>query len=390
MSGYDAIEHYLRFGSDEKRDPGPGFSTEHYLAAYPDVRSSGMNPLVHFVRYGMQEGREPVGTTAALLDQMDGEELGQVSPLPFLPPLDITAVAVLPDRAASKSWSDAVVRLVLERTFSNVVVVEQARDAASIEGAGQVVVVCGEPASPDLVHELRMLNPGRILVLEPQAPGRPGTAQQIYSEEAITIALPRLRDLDEPTNSETRDSARTRLGVPDAVKLVAVFSNSPALTHHVEQLYRLASREEQINVVHIVVAAEAGAEAEHPAASWESITGYSFRSSAEASGIIEAADVVFLESDVFENSSAWPPDPYLDAICAGTPVVALRDSMARELIDQGIAIGADATVASTVVASIPASPDFRSGWQRRVRVPFVNSFGGASSAHMLRSILDNA
>lgn len=51
------IQHYLKHGARELRDPGPGFSTKGYLRANPDVAESGMNPLLHFVRHGRGEGR---------------------------------------------------------------------------------------------------------------------------------------------------------------------------------------------------------------------------------------------------------------------------------------------------------------------------------------------
>jgi hypothetical protein len=55
--GSDPVEHYLRYGADENRNPGPDFDTEKYLRANPDVAQSGVNPLVHYLAYGMAEGR---------------------------------------------------------------------------------------------------------------------------------------------------------------------------------------------------------------------------------------------------------------------------------------------------------------------------------------------
>jgi predicted nucleic acid-binding Zn-ribbon protein len=53
----DPLQHYLRFGAAERRDPAPGFSTAAYIAANPDVSTSGMNPLLHYVQRGRPEGR---------------------------------------------------------------------------------------------------------------------------------------------------------------------------------------------------------------------------------------------------------------------------------------------------------------------------------------------
>jgi hypothetical protein len=56
-AGVDPLEHYLRFGAAEGRNPSPRFNATWYLNQYRDVRESGMNPLVHFVRHGRSEGR---------------------------------------------------------------------------------------------------------------------------------------------------------------------------------------------------------------------------------------------------------------------------------------------------------------------------------------------
>jgi len=51
------VDHYVRAGASEGRDPNPMFSTKAYLKLNPDVAISGMNPLLHFVLYGAAEGR---------------------------------------------------------------------------------------------------------------------------------------------------------------------------------------------------------------------------------------------------------------------------------------------------------------------------------------------
>lgn len=56
-AGLDPLDHYLRFGAREGRDPSPAFSTTAYLQNNPDVLEGGHNPLVHFVCYGYAEGR---------------------------------------------------------------------------------------------------------------------------------------------------------------------------------------------------------------------------------------------------------------------------------------------------------------------------------------------
>ena len=58
-AGVNPLEHYVRFGAAEGRDPNPLFDTDWYLARYPDIRQSGVNPLEHYVRFGAREGRDP-------------------------------------------------------------------------------------------------------------------------------------------------------------------------------------------------------------------------------------------------------------------------------------------------------------------------------------------
>ncbi|WP_217511540.1 hypothetical protein [Vibrio metschnikovii] len=63
--GLDPIEHYLRFGAQEGRNPSAEFNTLWYLKTYSDVAESGLNPLVHFIQYGEREERQ---TSAKLLE----------------------------------------------------------------------------------------------------------------------------------------------------------------------------------------------------------------------------------------------------------------------------------------------------------------------------------
>jgi len=58
-AGKNPLDHYLLYGADEGRDPGPKFSTTGYLARYNDVADCGINPLLHYIRYGKSEGRLP-------------------------------------------------------------------------------------------------------------------------------------------------------------------------------------------------------------------------------------------------------------------------------------------------------------------------------------------
>ncbi|PTQ09115.1 hypothetical protein CLG96_14765 [Sphingomonas oleivorans] len=52
------LDHYLQFGWREGRWPNPVFDPRAYLDRYPDVDEAGIEPLTHFVAYGQAEGRE--------------------------------------------------------------------------------------------------------------------------------------------------------------------------------------------------------------------------------------------------------------------------------------------------------------------------------------------
>ncbi len=58
-SGLNPLAHFVQRGAKEGRNPGPLFDTKWYLDANPDVTSSGVNPLLHFLRHGAREGRRP-------------------------------------------------------------------------------------------------------------------------------------------------------------------------------------------------------------------------------------------------------------------------------------------------------------------------------------------
>ncbi len=56
-SDLDLLFHYLQTGWVHGLDPSRAFSTERYLAAYPEVVDVNANPLLHYVLYGQAEGR---------------------------------------------------------------------------------------------------------------------------------------------------------------------------------------------------------------------------------------------------------------------------------------------------------------------------------------------
>lgn len=49
----DPVQHYLKYGWHEGRNPGPNFDTSGYLKRYPDCN---INPILHYELYGKKQG----------------------------------------------------------------------------------------------------------------------------------------------------------------------------------------------------------------------------------------------------------------------------------------------------------------------------------------------
>lgn len=56
--GVDPAKHFVRYGGQEGRAPGPAFSSRCYLDENPDVAHAGLNPLLHYLRLGRAEDRK--------------------------------------------------------------------------------------------------------------------------------------------------------------------------------------------------------------------------------------------------------------------------------------------------------------------------------------------
>ncbi|MCJ2087480.1 hypothetical protein MKK88_16040 [Methylobacterium sp. E-005] len=58
-AGHDPLTHYIKNGCHENRDPNKDFHTRYYVATFPDVRETGLNPLYHYITIGQSERRTP-------------------------------------------------------------------------------------------------------------------------------------------------------------------------------------------------------------------------------------------------------------------------------------------------------------------------------------------
>ena len=55
------LRHFEDYGWKEGHTPSAAFSTAKYLAAYPDARASGADPLASFLATGQAVGRVAFG-----------------------------------------------------------------------------------------------------------------------------------------------------------------------------------------------------------------------------------------------------------------------------------------------------------------------------------------
>jgi hypothetical protein len=58
-TGMEPLTHYLTLGWRENRNPNSDFDTAYYVETYPDVVVAGLNPLFHYLVSGIEEGRLP-------------------------------------------------------------------------------------------------------------------------------------------------------------------------------------------------------------------------------------------------------------------------------------------------------------------------------------------
>lgn len=52
---HSPLEHFLRYGAAEARNPNPFFDTAWYLAAYPEAVASERNPLAYYALFGIAQ-----------------------------------------------------------------------------------------------------------------------------------------------------------------------------------------------------------------------------------------------------------------------------------------------------------------------------------------------
>ena len=61
-SNLHPIEHYVRFGYKEKRNPSTSFNTDFYVNEYDDFNMYTINPLIHYIQEGQKDNRPTTGS----------------------------------------------------------------------------------------------------------------------------------------------------------------------------------------------------------------------------------------------------------------------------------------------------------------------------------------
>jgi hypothetical protein len=188
-AGVNPLEHYLRHGAAEGRDPGPLFSTRWYLEAYPDVAAAGVNPLEHYLRRGAAEGRrarspragagrdgrgpspEAVAEARALM-----REFAPLEPeLADLLAVDLQALSVVPPEPEARAGGWRGLYLSLDRAPRRIVLVPSLDDeterhlslllqcAHSIDDEDATLLVVVDAAVPPTAERLPHGTPWRAL-----------------------------------------------------------------------------------------------------------------------------------------------------------------------------------------------------------------------------------
>jgi hypothetical protein len=93
-SGVDPLAHFMTFGWREGRDPSPRFSTTAYLQAFPDAAEAGINPFLDHLRTGryvLPPAEPPEGFRHPILEHLVPVGARRPPPAPALSSLDLAA-----------------------------------------------------------------------------------------------------------------------------------------------------------------------------------------------------------------------------------------------------------------------------------------------------------
>ena len=185
LADIDPLDHFLRTGWLEARDPNVRFSVKDYLETYPDIGLAGINPFIHYVRTGRAEGR------------IARNELGfRYEVIANLAPVEDRVAAIAKASAAAKSGSAAALTraLAVSRTGLADLYVTFSHDDYTANLGGVQLCLQREDArigeqGRDHLH-LYPLKPWPVVreAAEPGPLGLVWNGQRIGAFEARTIA----------------------------------------------------------------------------------------------------------------------------------------------------------------------------------------------------------
>jgi glycosyltransferase involved in cell wall biosynthesis len=127
-SGISGFLHYLTTGWRDGRSPSETFDTRYYLTRYADVARSGIHPLLHYVLYGARENRLPSRTV--ILDRSRWGQRLAIPPervvLDNAWPPDVPLVTVIIPAFNFGAYVEEAIQSVLNQTFTNyeIIVIE--------------------------------------------------------------------------------------------------------------------------------------------------------------------------------------------------------------------------------------------------------------------------
>jgi len=97
LSGMNPLVHYVTTGGYQGFDPSPLFDSDWYLATYPDVALWAVNPLVHFVTTGYSEANYPSPLSKSRnLPRAPMAFPSFIGPVPEFPQADRRVTIVIP------------------------------------------------------------------------------------------------------------------------------------------------------------------------------------------------------------------------------------------------------------------------------------------------------
>jgi glycosyltransferase involved in cell wall biosynthesis len=115
-AGFDPARHYLEFGAEEGRDPGPMFSTSEYLSSNPDIKELDINPLLHYERFYSETSKNNSDKTR--LDFTDADRTAVLKHIGTFPRSPFISVVMPVFDTSAALLSDAI-ESILQQCYQN-------------------------------------------------------------------------------------------------------------------------------------------------------------------------------------------------------------------------------------------------------------------------------